>query len=90
MATNKQLKLTKIQAEILAELSQGEMIIIDSANMATMGERAIASQTRYFLTDNRLVTRKDKNKAVTTSKNGYVISSKGERLLQEHKRDGVD
>jgi len=85
MATKKQLKLTKIQAEILEALIQGEMISIDSMNMATMGERAIASQTRYFLTDNRLVTRKDKTKAVTTSGNGFVITPKGEKFLQEHK-----
>ena len=85
MATKKQLKLTKIQAEILEALVQGEMISVDSMNMATMGERAIAPQTRYFLTDNRLVTRKDKTKAVTTSGNGFVITPKGAKILQEYK-----
>ncbi len=85
MATKKQLKLTKIQAEILEALVLGEMISIDSMNLATMGERSIAPQTRYFLTDNRLVTRKDKTKAVTTSGNGFVITPKGAKTLQEHK-----
>lgn len=85
MVTKKQLNLTKIQAEILEALVQGEMISIDSMNMATMGERDITPQTRYFLTDNRLVTRKDKSKAVTTSGNGYMITPKGARILQEHK-----
>ena len=58
MAAKKQLKLTNIQAEILEALVQGRLISIDSMNMATMGERVITPQTRYFLTDNRLVTRK--------------------------------
>jgi hypothetical protein len=85
MATKKQLKLTKLQADILEALVQGEIISIDSRNMATMGERAIAPQTRYFLTEKRLVTRKDKTKAVTTSGNGYIISPKGAKVLREHK-----
>ena len=84
MATKK-LKLTKIRTEILKALAQGEMILIDSMNMASIGGRDVASQTRYFLTDNRLVTRKDKTKAVTSSGNGFVITPKGEKALQEHK-----
>lgn len=85
MATKKQLKLTKVQREILETLVQGAMISIDSMNMATMGERAVAPKTRYFLTDNRLVTRKDKTKAVTTYGNGFVITPKGAQIFQEHK-----
>ena len=85
MTTKKQLKLTKIRAEILETLAQGEMILIDSMNMATIGERSITPQTRYFLTNKRLVTRKDKTKAVTTSGNGFVITPKGRKILQEYK-----
>lgn len=84
MATKKQLKLTKIRIEILETLAQGEMILIDSINMALIGGKAVASQTRYFLTDNRLVTRKDKTKAVTAPGNGFVITPKGEKVRQEH------
>ncbi len=85
MAAKKIIKLTKIQAEILEELDRGEMIVIDSMNMASMGEKSISPQTRYFMTDNRLVTRKDKTKAATTSGNGYVITEKGKKILQEHR-----
>ena len=79
----KQIKLTKLQKKILETLKDGAMITIDSMNLAAIGDRAVQPQTRYFLTDNRLVTRKDKTKAVTTSGNGYIISTKGLRILEE-------
>lgn len=81
----KHLKLTKFQAEILESLSQGKMLCINSMNLPTLDEKSVSPQTRYFLTDNRLVTRHDKTKAVTTSGNGYVITPKGKKLLEEHK-----
>jgi len=71
------IKLTKLQREILELLRDGPMITIDRYNMAFLGDRPIQPQTRYFLTDKRLVTRKDKAKNVETKGNGYVISPKG-------------
>ena len=87
MANKKDLKLTKLQAEILELLNQGALISIDSMNMAKIGDRDISAQTRYFLTDNRLITRKDKSKSVTTAGNGFVISPKGASVLSTHKGD---
>ncbi len=85
VATKKQLKLTKKQFEILDLLAKGGLILIDSMNMASIGEKRIAPQTRYFLTDNRLVTRKDKTKAVATLGNGFIITPKGIKIYQEYK-----
>ncbi|GBO85039.1 hypothetical protein A6779_18825 [Marinobacter adhaerens] len=84
MVDKKSQKLTKVQAEVLGLLDAGAVMAIDSTNLAKIGDRDIASKTRYFLTDNRLVTRKDKNKAVTTTGNGYVITEKGKKLLSEY------
>ena len=80
-------KLTKIQLQVLELLEQGAMMVIDAMNMASIGDRNIAPQTRYFLTNSRLVTRKDKTKAITTSGNGYVISKKGIQALLAHRTE---
>ncbi len=48
---------------------------------SSLGERPIQPQTRYFLTDNRLIMRLDKSKSVETKGNGFIISEKGRLLL---------
>jgi len=77
------IKLTKLQREILESLRDGEMITIDRSNMAFLGDRPIQPQTRYFLTDKRLVRRKDKTRNVDTKENGFVISPKGIAILEQ-------
>lgn len=78
----KKTTLTKIQRETLQLLASGEMMVVDSANMARIGDKPVAPKTRYFLTDNRLVTKKEKTKSVTTKGNGFVITDKGMELLR--------
>jgi len=75
-------RLTKIQMEIMDLLTQNKIMTIDRMNMAAIEERDVASNTRYFMTDNNFVTRKDKTKTITTKGNGYVISEKGLRVLE--------
>lgn len=55
---------------------------IDRYNLASIGLRNVASQTRYFLTKNRYVTRKNKAKSVETKGNGFIITDKGRRILK--------
>jgi len=75
------IKITKLQRDILESLRDGAMITIDRFNMAFLGDRPIQPQTRYFLTDKRLVTRKDKTRTVETKGNGFIISPKGLAVL---------
>ena len=72
--------LTNVRREILESLANGEMLFIDKHNGAWLGDRHV-SQTRFWLTENRLVERKDKEKAVDAAGNGFVISRKGQKLL---------
>ena len=83
MKKNELRKLTSVQREVLQLLDGGDIITIDRFNMAAIGERNIASSTRYSLTDNRYIERKDKTKAVTTSGNGFVITERGRMALVE-------
>jgi hypothetical protein len=75
-------RLTKLQREILEALRDGGMITIDRANMPSLGDRDLSPQTRYFLTDKRLIERRDKSKAVETQGNGFILSAKGLALLE--------
>jgi len=79
-----QQNLTVRQAEVLDALDAGEMITIDSTNSSALGDKPLDSRIRYFLTQKRLVARKDKTKAVTSLGNGYVITPRGKALLLEH------
>jgi hypothetical protein len=76
------MKLTKVQKEVLTLLDSGEILEVDSMNLSRIGDRDVAFSTRTFLTEKRLVTRKDKSKAVTTKGNGFVISEKGKQALR--------
>lgn len=76
-------KLTDIQREILEALRDGAVITVDRHNMAWLGDRPVQPQTRYFLTDNRLITRLDKKRSVESKGNGFVISEKGLAVLDE-------
>lgn len=75
-------KLTKHQREILDLLNQGYMIEIDKYNMSSICGLNISSQTRYFLTMNRYISRKDKTKSVETKGNGFIITDKGKKVLE--------
>jgi uncharacterized protein YjhX (UPF0386 family) len=77
------IKLTKIQREILEKLRDGSMITINRMNMAYLEQNPVQPQTRYFLTDKRLITRLDKTKAIETKGNGYIISRKGLMVLEQ-------
>ncbi len=84
MATKKSKKpnkLTKQRREILDLLNQGHMIEIDKSNMPSICGLSIHPH-RFFLTENRYVTRKDKNKSVETKGNGFVISEKGKKYIE--------
>lgn len=76
------LKLTKLQQSILEELRDGALITVDHENSSYLRDRIIQPQTRYFLTENRFITRLDKSKAVTTKGNGFTISEKGLNCLE--------
>lgn len=78
---SKEIKLTKVRRQTLEFLRDGGLMEINSMNIASISGQTVAPATRYFFTDKRLVERKDKNKAVTTNGNGYVISAKGRKLL---------
>ncbi len=76
--TNKlSVKLSKSQIELLEAIREGEILRIDNMNMAWLRDRAISSQTRYFFTENKLITRKDKRRAITTKGNGLLFQKKG-------------
>ena len=80
--SSKTIKLTKLQREVLEALRDGAMITIDRMNLPWLGERQLAAQTRYFLTENRLVTRRDPTRSAETSGNGFILSEKGRALLE--------
>lgn len=75
-------KLTKLQREVLESVRDGLMITIDRMNMPWLGDRSLSPQTRYFLTQNRLIERQDKTRAVEAQGNGFVLSLKGLEVLQ--------
>lgn len=83
MAKKEITKLTPVQREVLEALRDGGMITIDRHNMPWLGDRMLQPVTRYFLTDNNLVTRSDKSRPVEARGNGFVISEKGLSLLVE-------
>ncbi|OGU38442.1 MAG: hypothetical protein A3K31_11585 [Ignavibacteria bacterium RIFOXYA12_FULL_35_25] len=85
MMNNIFIRLTKIQQEVLELLFDGTIMTIDRMNLASIGNRNVAPNTRYFLTDNNLVTRKDKTKSINTKGNGYIISEKGRYTLNENR-----
>ncbi len=59
-------------------------MVIDVHNMPSIEDRSLSPQTRYSLTEKRLITRKDKSKSVETTGNGFVITEKGKRALAEN------
>ena len=77
----KPIKLTKLQRELLELLRDGALITVDSQNLAWLADRQVQPQTRYFLTENRLIARLDKTRSIQTKGNGFVISEKGRGLL---------
>jgi 5-methylcytosine-specific restriction endonuclease McrA len=79
------IRLTKIQQEVLELLFDGNLMTIDRMNLASIADRAVAPNTRYYLTENKLVTRKDKTKSINTKNNGYIISEKGLKTLNENR-----
>ena len=81
----KEINLTKVRRETLVKLQTGEIMEIDSMNLASINGEPVAPSTRYFLTDKRLVERKDKSKAVRTKGNGYIVSVKGLKILESSK-----
>ena len=85
MVKNTFIRLTKIQQEVLELLYDGSIMTIDRMNLASIADKDVAPNTRYFLTDNKLVTRKDKTKSINTKGNGYIISEKGLQTLNENR-----
>ncbi len=82
--TNKEIKkLTKVQREVLEALRDGGTITIDRYNMPWLGDRMLQPITRYFLTDNGLITRLDKSRPAEAKGNGFVISEKGLSILAD-------
>ena len=69
--------LKKRQREVLQALRDGALITVDSVNTAWLGTQMLHPLTRYFLTQNRFIERRDKTKSVQTHSNGFVISAKG-------------
>lgn len=80
-----EITLTKAHRETLLKIRSGGMMEIDSMNLASINGEPVATFTRYFLTEKRLVERKDKSKAVTTKGNGYIVSAKGLKVLESSK-----
>ena len=78
------MKLTKLQIEVLLALREGQLLTIDKLNMPWLGPRALQPQTRYFLTENRLITRRDTARSVDSTGNGFTISKKGLELLTKY------
>ena len=88
MLKNTFIRLSKIQQEVLEVLCHRNIMTIDRMNMASIIDRNVAPNTRYFLTNNKLITRKDKTKSITTKGNGYIISAKGLQVLNENRKIG--
>lgn len=76
-------KLTQVQREILEFLRDGGIITIDRHNMPWLGDRMLQPTTRYFLTEEGLITRLDKSRPVEAKENGFVISEKGRSVLAQ-------
>jgi len=57
------------------------MNTIDRQNMPWLADRMLQPVTRYFLTDQGLITRLDKSRPVEAKGNGFVISEKGLSVL---------
>ncbi len=85
MAAKEVKKLTQVQSEILESLRDGGKITIDRHNMPWLGDRMLQPATRYFLTDNGLITRLDKSRPVEAKENGFVISEKGLSVLAQQR-----
>jgi hypothetical protein len=83
MAEREVKKLTQVQTEILESLRDSGMLTVDRQNMAWLGDRVLQPATRYFLTNNGLITRLDKSRPVEAAGNGFVISKKGLLLLSQ-------
>ena len=75
------IKLTKVQIEVLRALRDGQLMTIDDMNMPWLGPKPLQPQTRYFLTENRLITRKDADRSIGAAGNGFTISKKGTEAL---------
>ena len=61
------------------------MITVDRQNMPWLGDRMLQPASRYFLTDNGLITRLDKSRPVEATENGFVISEKGLFVLAQQR-----
>ncbi len=85
MKTKLFIKLSDSKIEILETLQEGEILRIDKFNMPWLRDRCMSPHTRYFLTENKLITRKDKRKAITTKGNGLIISEKVINVLTQNK-----
>lgn len=75
------LKLTDIQKKVLSFLCDGNIMIVDKMNLASIIDQNVASSTKYFLTKNKLIEKMDKTKSIYTKGNGYVISDKGKEVF---------
>lgn len=82
MKSTESIRLTEVQRDVLEALRDGRIIRIDRSNMPWLGDRCLSPQTRYFLTDNRLVERRDKARSVESEGNGLVLSAKGLAVLE--------
>jgi len=69
---------------VMELLNNGAVMVIDSFNMPSIDGRNLSPQTRYSLTEKRLVTRKDKTKSVESNGNGFVITKKGRGVLSDN------
>ena len=78
------MKLTKLQVEVLIALKAGQLLTVDKQNMPWLGGRALQPQTRYFLTENRLITKQDAARSVEVAGNGFTVSKKGLTVLALH------
>lgn len=74
-------KLTRAQREILELLAAGGLLTADKHNLSSVGKRGVGLSTRCFLTSHRYVTRKDKNRPVDASGNGFVLTEHGRKVL---------
>lgn len=83
MAQKEVKNLTQVQREILESLRDGGMLTVDRQNMPWLGDRMLQPASRYFLTDNGLITRLDKSRPVEATGNGFVISEKGLFVLSQ-------
>lgn len=81
------MKLTKHQISVLRTLHCGAIITVDRANMPSINGEPLHPQTRYFLSQNRLVERIDKERPVGAHGNGLAISAKGRATIME--ADGI-